>query len=180
MVAPGYTLELNAAGEDFFSAAETNNQDATAGNTVNCTGQLARLSLVVGDRIFIAGYCNLRHATDTGTGRTVTILTQPEGPTITREHGSIDQTGAAAGFTSAPVGPFIFSVTQDGLHTVQLSFKNETGAGALKKILSQLTVYVYKSIQQRSSKTFLSKAQPRPMGRGQDVLDDRGPFAPSP
>ena len=158
-------------------------QTDTTGDTVSGTGFVT----VTGGRVVVAvppgaivdvtGWISYSgpSAGDINTFRV--LRTNPDGteesaPTVSNEVNSASERQEVS------VPQFALGNTQAGKYTFDLQWNRSAGSGTATKITSSLIVRVYEI--PGDAKRFLSTAQPRPMGRGQNVLEDRGPFAPSP
>ena len=140
-----------------------------------------------GDKVVVMGTAELENAT--GRSQLAFTVTLPDLSVLDAIAFAVfDQHGSPNEGITIPVQT-AFQIGQphtSGLNTVQtgtyrfrLRFRALT-AGTTTKRSSTFTVMVYRGVAALSAKTTLSTGTDRPLGRGQNVLGERGPFAPSP
>jgi len=155
----------------------------SAAATIALPGQDQKVFMRVGDRVLIAGSMGCQHATSTGGGSCDILITRPDGSTENILGSGMRQTVGGGGFNSMVVGPVMKGADQgEGVYRFQLRATNQSGAGDLDIVNNcflVLPLIDQAGAQAKNASSGSQGSSLAPMGAGQSVLDDRGPFAPA-
>jgi len=160
------------------TSSQTNND---GGTPTLITGQDVTIDMAEGDMVLISASVNGDNDTANG-GMRADILEIDTGGSQTQQASSSMIHATENDPASLSLGPIVRDSNDTGVGKVRyfLQFL-EIAGGTATKDQSQFSVLHFASIGNRQAKKGSSGSQGsslRPMGSGQNVLDQRGPFAP--
>jgi len=164
-----------------FNGLTTGSQTSNSDTFVDVTGADFSIVLEPEDGFLVAGQINAHSDTaDDEIGLEIRV----DRPNATVETYLSFQTNANTGAThrvSQCVTMFRLATQGAGLYRMRLAFNRQNGSGTVTKTRSHFVVLPFRNLavyQAKNSGSGNQGSSLAPMGSGQDVLDERGPFAP--